>query len=122
ASGAGGGSLVCVVVSGPWPDGLAAIPDADGIELVDEGLRIVKDFDEPLRLHRLVIRDAAADPRRLRTIAPPSNLPGYVTSLVGRDEEIRLVGEALAASRIVTLTGPGGSGKTRLALGAARAV
>jgi len=122
AVGNGGQVVVSDVLVGSLPDGLAAIPDADGIELVDEGLRIVKDFDEPLRLHRLVIRDAADDPRRLRTIDPPSNLPGDVTSLVGRDEEIRLVGEALAASRIVTLTGPGGSGKTRLALGAARAV
>ena len=64
----------------------------------------------------------ADDTRRLRTIDPPSNLPGDVTTLVGRETEIELVSGALGASRIVTLAGPGGSGKTRLALGAARAV
>ncbi|HET7472027.1 MAG TPA: adenylate/guanylate cyclase domain-containing protein [Candidatus Limnocylindrales bacterium] len=93
-----------------------------GVELVDEGLRIVKDFEEPARLHRLVVPGAADDPRPLRTIDPPSNLPGEVTALVGRDVEIALAREALLASRIVTLTGPGGSGKTRLALGVARTV
>ena len=93
-----------------------------GVELVDDGLRAVKDFEEPARLHRLVVPGAADDGRRLRTLDAPSNLPGDVTSLVGREAEIRLVGEQLAESRIVTLTGPGGSGKTRLALGAARAV
>jgi predicted ATPase/class 3 adenylate cyclase len=93
-----------------------------GVELVDDGLRAVKDFEEPARLHRLVVPGAADDGRRLRTLDTPSNLPGDVTSLVGREDEIRLVGAALGESRIVTLTGPGGSGKTRLALGAARAV
>ena len=93
-----------------------------GVELVDDGLRAVKDFEEPARLHRLVVPGVADDGRRLRTLDTPSNLPGDVTSLVGREAEIRIVGAALADSRIVTLTGPGGSGKTRLALGAARAV
>jgi predicted ATPase/class 3 adenylate cyclase len=93
-----------------------------GVELVDEGLRIVKDFDEPARLHRLVVPDAADDPRPLRTLDPPSNLPGDVTALVGREVEIALAREALLSSRVVTLTGPGGSGKTRLALGVARSV
>ena len=97
----------------------ASLGDA---ELADEGLRAVKDFEEPARLHRLVVPGAADDPRRLRTLDAPTNLPGEVTALVGRDREIDLVREALAASRIVTLTGPGGSGKTRLALGVARAV
>ncbi|HET7029424.1 MAG TPA: adenylate/guanylate cyclase domain-containing protein [Candidatus Limnocylindrales bacterium] len=93
-----------------------------GVELVDEGLRIVKDFDDPARLHRLVVGGAADDPRPLRTIDPPSNLPGDVTALVGRDLDISLAREALLSSRVVTLTGPGGSGKTRLALGVARSV
>ena len=61
-------------------------------------------------------------PAPLRTIEPPSNLPGSVTPLVGRDAEIASVREALAESRVVTLTGPGGSGKTRLALGVAAAL
>jgi len=50
----------------------------------------------------------------------PSNLPGDVTSLVGRQTEIEQVHRDLDAARVVTLTGPGGSGKTRLAIAAAR--
>ena len=91
-----------------------------GVELVDEGLRTVKDFEEPRRLHRLVVAGAADDTRRLRTIDAPSTLPADVTELVGREAEIALVDGDLQLGRIVTLTGPGGSGKTRLALGVAR--
>ena len=53
---------------------------------------------------------------------PPNNLPGQLTSFVGRVEELQRLHELLAApERLVTLTGPGGSGKTRLAIEAARA-
>ena len=48
-----------------------------------------------------------------------SNLPAPVTTFVGRDGDVRKVLELLEASRMVTLTGPGGVGKTRLALQAA---
>ncbi len=52
--------------------------------------------------------------------APPksaarSNLPAPVTSFVGREREIEQIGELLGRSRLVTLVGPGGAGKTRLA-------
>ncbi|HUS21508.1 MAG TPA: TIR domain-containing protein [Aeromicrobium sp.] len=49
-----------------------------------------------------------------------TNLPGDVNSLVGRQTEIEQVHRDLDAARVVTLTGPGGSGKTRLAIAAAR--
>jgi predicted ATPase/class 3 adenylate cyclase len=90
--------------------------------LIDEGLRRVKDFDEPARLFRLVVPGAADDDRPLRTLDAPSNLPQEATSLVGREEEIGLLAKELANGRIVTLTGPGGSGKTRLAIGVAEVV
>lgn len=45
-----------------------------------------------------------------------ANLPFYLTSFIGREQEISDVKQALAGSRLVTLTGPGGSGKTRLAV------
>ena len=48
--------------------------------------------------------------------APPSNLPIQLTSFIGRERDIAQVKRLLAASRLVTLTGPGGAGKTRLAL------
>jgi predicted ATPase len=55
-----------------------------------------------------------------RTWAAPTNLPAKMGGLFGRDAEIRQVSEISARSRLVTLTGPGGVGKTRLAIEAAR--
>ncbi len=46
----------------------------------------------------------------------PNNLPIQTTSFVGRDEEMRQLGDLLGKSRIITLTGTGGTGKTRLGL------
>ena len=60
-----------------------------------------------------------APDRRPRGGARPArrhNLPAPLTSFVGRAEELRAVPRLLAGARLVTLTGPGGSGKTRLAL------
>jgi predicted ATPase len=53
---------------------------------------------------------------------PPGNLPTRLTSFVGRMHELQEVAELLEASRLLTLTGPGGIGKTRLALEVARRV
>ena len=50
---------------------------------------------------------------------PPNNLPLEVSSFVGRQDEVAEVGRLLGDNRLVTLTGPGGCGKTRLALAAA---
>ena len=47
---------------------------------------------------------------------PPNNLPAQLTSFVGRGRELREVRQLLEGDRLVTLTGPAGSGKTRLAL------
>ena len=102
--------------------GLADIAGLEQADMADEGLRAVKDFEEPARLHRLVVPGVADDARALRTIETPSNLPGDVTALVGRESEIDILSQTLTVSRVVTLTGPGGSGKTRLALGVARVV
>jgi predicted ATPase/transcriptional regulator with XRE-family HTH domain len=67
-----------------------------------------------------------ADPQRRALLAPwlatvPNNLPSPLTSFVGREAEVVTIGELLCApsARLVTLTGPGGSGKTRLALAVA---
>ena len=50
------------------------------------------------------------------------DVPLELTALVGRDAEVAAVDDLLARSRLVTLTGPGGSGKTRLAISAASEV
>ena len=121
ATAANGGQIV---LSAPLVDALPAelarLPGMEGVAVVEDGLRAVKDFEEPAALFRLVVPGAADDDRPLRTTEVPSNLPGDVTSLVGRETEIELVHRDLDAARIVTLTGPGGSGKTRLAVAAAR--
>jgi len=46
----------------------------------------------------------------------PDNLPRQLTSFVGRERELRELRELLDRGRLLTLTGPGGSGKTRLGL------
>ena len=64
----------------------------------------------------------AEQPPASRAPPPPSvpgNLPEPLSSFVGRDAELEEVGEAIASSRLVTLIGPGGVGKTRLAVEAA---
>jgi len=65
-------------------------------------------------LHLEILRDEPVLPHR-------SNLRAELTSFVGRDAELTHVAALLRAHRLVTLTGPGGAGKTRLAVEAARA-
>ncbi|MBG7699574.1 tetratricopeptide repeat protein [Streptomyces sp. MC1] len=65
-------------------------------------------------LHLHLLRDGTETPAR-------PHLPAQLTRFVGREPELARIGRALADSRLVTLTGPGGVGKTRLALEAARA-
>jgi predicted ATPase/class 3 adenylate cyclase len=117
AAAANGGQIV---LSEPLVKAVGVdVPAQPGVRLVDEGLRIVKDFEEPSRLFRLVVDGAADDERPLRTLDAPSNLPHATTTLIGREAEIERLATAVAEHRIVTLAGPGGSGKTRLALGVA---
>ncbi|GLY84182.1 ATP-binding protein [Actinoallomurus iriomotensis] len=68
-------------------------------------------------VHLSILRGEAAAPPE--TPGPRRPLPAQLTSFVGRDEELQRIGKLLAAGRLVTLLGPGGSGKTRLALEAA---
>ncbi|TDC37589.1 tetratricopeptide repeat protein [Micromonospora sp. 15K316] len=68
---------------------------------------------ELVAVHATVLRDeAAAVPITPR----PPPLPGQLTSFVGREEELRRLAKLLAEARLVTLHGPGGAGKTRLAV------
>ena len=69
-------------------------------------------------LHRAVLaRDPAlATPAPPPAVRPRTNLPAALSELIGRDEAVAAIRGRLAADRLVTLTGPGGVGKTRLAL------
>jgi len=90
---------------------------ADGLGLRDLGEHRLKDLAKPEHLFQLVIPGLPNDfpaPRSLE--ARPNNLPLELTSFIGRKREIEEVRRALEESRLVTLTGPGGTGKTRLGL------
>jgi predicted ATPase len=84
---------------------------ADGFELRDLGEHRLKDFSTPQRLYQL--GDADFPPLKALN---QTNLPPQPTSFVGRGRELAEVVALLGSSRLVTLTGPGGCGKTRLAL------
>jgi predicted ATPase/class 3 adenylate cyclase len=85
--------------------------------LLDLGAHRLKDLREPEHLYQLAVPGLEATFPPLATLdARPNNLPTQLTSFVGREEELAGGGRLLAANRLVTLTGPGGTGKTRLSL------
>ena len=93
-----------------------------GVALRDLGLHRLKDLTEPQRLYQLVAEGLPGDFASPRTLENrPTNLPTQPTPLIGREWELAELGELLARDevRLVTLTGSGGIGKTRLALQAA---
>lgn len=92
------------------------IQNPDGFSLVDAGEHRLKDLGEPTRLYRLT-GTGADDPRQLRTLErAPHNFPVHLSSFVGRESQIEEVADLVRESRLVTLTGIGGVGKTRLSL------
>jgi predicted ATPase len=101
---------------------LAAANLPPGVELRDLGEHRLKDLEGPQRLFQLVAPDLPSDFPPLRSLRGlVGNLPTQLTSFVGRKREKRELLELLGANRIVTLTGPGGTGKTRLSIEVAAA-
>src|SRR5215216_1923496 len=98
--------------------GLVADRLPDGVELLDCGEHRLRDLGRPERIFALVHPELhALEPALLRSLdAVPNNLPGQLSSFVGRERELEELRPALGATRLLTLTGAGGSGKTRLAL------
>lgn len=87
------------------------------ISLRDLGEQRLKDLSRPERIFQLVAQDLPAEFPPLRSLELlPNNLPAQVTSFVGREREMADVKHQLETSRLLTLTGPGGTGKTRLSL------
>ncbi|HEX5579522.1 MAG TPA: adenylate/guanylate cyclase domain-containing protein [Candidatus Limnocylindria bacterium] len=92
-----------------------ALPD--GVTLRELGEYRLKDLSRPEQLSMLVIEGLAADFPPLRTLdAVPNNLPTQLTTFLGRQRELEEAAALLEQARLLTLTGPGGTGKTRLAL------
>jgi predicted ATPase/class 3 adenylate cyclase len=100
-----GGQILC-------SSSTAELANTDAV-LVDLGDHRLRDLDRPLHVFQL--GDGSFPPLRSLN-AFPGNLPIQLTSFVGRQEELVSVSKAIEVSRLVTLTGTGGVGKTRLAL------
>jgi predicted ATPase/class 3 adenylate cyclase/DNA-binding CsgD family transcriptional regulator len=91
----------------------------EGVSLRDLGEHRLKDLGRPQRLFQLVIAGLPADFPALKTVdASANNLPVPSTVLIGREREVATVVHRLRREdiRLLTLTGPGGIGKTRLGL------
>ncbi len=113
ASAAHGGQVLLSGTTRALVDG-SLPPDVTFLDLGDHRL---KDLARPERLVQLVIDGLPARFPPVRTIdAMPTNLPVAATSFVGRTREVAAGRDLLESTRLLTLTGPGGTGKTRLAL------
>jgi predicted ATPase len=99
-----GGQILCSAVTAEV---------VEGAGLVDLGVHRLRDLSEPVRVFQLGT-SVFAPLRSLETF--PGKLPLQLSTFVGRDKELAQVAKALEVSRLVTLTGVGGVGKTRLAL------
>lgn len=98
---------------------LAAGRQAEALAAYEEARQTLADelgadpSEELSALHLRVLR------AETQATGPARRLPAQLTSFVGRSDELARIGELLRTSRLVTLTGPGGAGKTRLAIEAA---
>ena len=121
AAGHGGQVLVTAVtaaLAGPRPS-----ESLGAVELRDLGEHRLKDLQEPVRVlqaHGPGLRDGFPPLRTLTVM--PNNLPAATDVFVGRDADLARVVDGLSTHRLVTLTGAGGTGKSRLAIEAAGAL
>jgi predicted ATPase/class 3 adenylate cyclase len=87
------------------------------VTLRDMGEHRLKDLRAPLRLYQVNAPDLPEDFPAIKSLGTqPNNLPAQLTSFVGREKEIAEIKASLSSSRLVTLTGSGGTGKTRLSI------
>jgi predicted ATPase/class 3 adenylate cyclase len=94
----------------------------EGVSLLDLGTHRLKDLQQPVPLFQLAITGLPTEFPFLKTLdSSPNNLPIQPNAIIGREKEADAVRQLLLRQevRLVTLTGPGGIGKTRLALQAA---
>jgi class 3 adenylate cyclase len=88
-----------------------------GVELLDLGEHRLRDLSRAERVFQVRAAGLQEEFPALRSVeAFPGNLPVQFTSFVGRGEDVAAVVQAIRSARLVTLTGVGGVGKTRLAL------
>ncbi|NOY57230.1 MAG: tetratricopeptide repeat protein [Actinobacteria bacterium] len=112
AAGHGGQILVGLVT-----ERLAGQQLPDGLWFVDLGEHRIRDLARPERVFQLAGRGLPSEFPPLVTLDEiPNNLPTLATSFVGRVQELAEVEKLVRGARLVTVTGVGGAGKTRLAL------
>jgi predicted ATPase/class 3 adenylate cyclase len=88
-----------------------------GVDLLDLGVRRLRDLPTPVQVFQVQAVGLPDDFPPLRTLDPsPGNLRPQTTSFIGRESEVAELHAAVKAHRLVTLTGVGGVGKTRLAV------
>lgn len=87
------------------------------ISFRDFGERRLKDLSLPVRLYQVIAQGLREEFPPINSLdARPNNLPIQLTNFIGKKEEIQTVKQRLNQTHLLTLTGAGGSGKTRLAL------
>ena len=98
-------------------EGILADQALPGLTFRDLGAHQLKDLSRPVRLFQLLAPGIRAEFPPLATLDRQAhNLPVQLTDFVGRRRELAALAELLAEARLLTLTGVGGTGKTRLAL------
>jgi predicted ATPase/class 3 adenylate cyclase len=114
----GGQVLVSFTTQELVQDGLS-----EGLSLLDLGEHRLRDMVRPEHIYQLVIPNLPSQFPPLKALdAPVHNLPAQMTRFIGREKEIKETQETLGKYRLVTLTGSGGAGKTRLSLEIARQI
>ena len=117
AAGHGGQVLLSATTSALVADELP-----DGVSIRSLGEHRLRDL-RPERICQLVIDGIATEFPPIRSLdRRPNNLPTQLTSFVGREAELAEASRLLSTTRLLTLTGPGGTGKTRLSLQLAASV
>jgi predicted ATPase/class 3 adenylate cyclase len=114
-SAAHGGQVVMSAVTSARVEGALG----EGQTVVDLGFHRLRDVPEPVAVSELRVAGRTRDFPALRSLGPSGNLPALPDRFVARDVEIAEVIDRVSRSRLTTVTGPGGVGKTRLAVAAA---
>lgn len=96
---------------------------SDGLSLHDLGSHRLKDIPDAERIYQLIIADLTTVTTSIRSLGAPSTLPSLPAALIGRGEELaKLTSTLEMGTRLVSLTGPGGIGKTSVAIALAHSV
>jgi predicted ATPase/DNA-binding CsgD family transcriptional regulator len=117
----------CARLRGTAPGGVTVLSRAtrdlvvdrlpESARLMDCGVHRLRDLGRPEHVFALALEGLEVELGLLRSMdSYPNNLPDQLTSFVGRRHELDQLRDALAETRLLTLTGAGGTGKTRLAL------